>query len=110
MKLLKLDDSVLMAYVDGNLDEEVERQIERMLETDPAIGAKIAEMSAARRRGDEPLREALAQPELAAQVKAFASQSESPARPQPRRRPLPTLLALGAAILIVLLWAALSWN
>ena len=108
MKLLKLDDSTLMDYVDGKLDDEVERQIQKALETDPRIGAKIAELSAARRRGDEPLREPLAQPELAAQVKAFASQPADPARSRPGRRLLPTVLALVAAVLIVLMWAALS--
>ena len=101
MKLMKLTEDALMDYVDGRLDADVERQIERAIEMDPSIGARLATLADARKRGDKAPGAALDRTQLEARVRAFASE-EARETPRKRRRDwLPTLVAIAGAALVV---------
>ena len=99
MKLMKLTEDALMDYVDGRLDADTERQIERAIERDPSIGARVATLAEARKHAQAPPGAALDRTQLEARVRAFASENAAPARR--RREWLPTLVAIAAAALVV---------
>jgi anti-sigma factor RsiW len=107
MKLRKLNDDTLMDYVDGRLDDEDQRQIERVLEMDPAVGARVATLAEARRHGREPPSASLGQKQLEARVRAFAASGKNVPK-RPRREWQLTIVAIIAASLVVAVWIAVT--
>ncbi len=100
-----IDDETLVAYVDGELDQDAAREVEAAIAADPAL----AETVRALREGAATLRAAFAEPVraevperlIAAVNDGFAAQRPKDQGAPWHRRPIFTAMAASIAILVV---------
>ncbi|WP_104666641.1 anti-sigma factor family protein [Ensifer adhaerens] len=121
----EFSDEILMAFADGELDEETTRRVEAALETDDDVMARVAMFMETRAAASEALKPVLDEPvpdELVAKVRAMAAASgaaraaDAPTaagdnvvafrRPadqpaSPRGGPSRLLMAMAASLLVV---------
>lgn len=94
MTRTQIDDNLLVAYADGELDPATNREVELLALRDPAVQARIAMF----RRSAELLREALSEPEALAVPPQLATAVERIGRPSPVRAIRRWSLPMAAAV------------
>src|SRR5262245_12317681 len=94
MNSLPVDDALLVAYVDGELDPVTRRHVDDLLEQNAAVRARVAMF----RRSGDLLRTAFSEAEYMAPPERLAARIRE--RVQPRARPWRTWLALPVAAAI----------
>ena len=97
-----IDDSTLMAYLDGELDDAAVSEVETRLAGDPGLSARIEEF----RRSDDLLRAAFSQSMLEAVPPKPAPRALNAEKNRVRRirrhwGPLPLALAASLAVLVI---------
>ncbi len=113
----EFSDEILMAFADGELDEETMRRVEAALETDDELMARVAMFMETRAAASEALKPVLDEPvpdELVAKVRAMAADAPAAAgdnvvafrRPadqpaSPNGSPSRFLMAMAASLLVV---------
>ncbi|HEV7306680.1 anti-sigma factor [Ensifer sp.] len=91
MSETEFSDEILMAFADGELDDETTRRVEAALETDDALMARVAMFMETRAAASEALKPMLDEPvpdELARKVRAMAASASDAHRARPVETPV----------------------
>src|SRR5260221_3021508 len=94
MTMPELDDTTLVAYVDGELDAATAREVEHALETAPAARDTVAKLRASASLVSAAFADAVHEPPSPALVTLLRAT-------QPRRRPRRYLLPIAASIALL---------